>query len=198
MKKRILCVVIALILVFGAALIRISRHYTLSCEAFAETGIKGDITKDVNKTLSEKLNSNLYEYKNIVYKQDGSISQIEINTEDINVICNEISEDIYNLICDRNRFYGIPIGNTLGSSYLSGKGPKLMVNIVPLGYVNYTINSELISGGINQTLHRISAEFTLEIRCLAPFHENKTEIKIPLVLSEILIAGPVPEVLFPS
>ncbi len=198
MKKRILYVVIALILALCALLIRIARHYTLSCEAFAETGIKGDITKDINKILSEGLNYNTKEYKNIIYKQDGSVAQIEINTETINVVCNEISEDIYNLICERSRFYGIPMGNTLGSSFLSGKGPKLRVNIVPIGYVNYSISSELLSGGINQTLHRITAVFSIEIRCLAPFHENKTEIKIPLVLSEVLIAGPVPEVLFPS
>ncbi|MBE6691805.1 MAG: hypothetical protein E7586_00540 [Ruminococcaceae bacterium] len=197
MKKRILCVVIALFLAFGAVIIRISRHYTLSCERFAETGIKGDITKDINIMISEKLNTCQYEYKEIVYKRDGSISQIEINTEKINLICNKVSEEIFNLICNRNHYYGIPIGNTFGSSYLSGKGPKLGVNIIPVGYVNYTVNSELISGGINQTLHKITATFTIEIRCLAPFHENKTEIQIPLVLSEVLIAGAVPEVLFP-
>ncbi len=200
MKKRLICVLVSFCLLLIALTIRISRNYAVSCDVFAEIGIKGSITKDINSTILEKLNieENTFDFKTINYKTDGSISQIEINTAKINLFCNETSEDIFQLICHRTDSYGIPIGNTMGYAPLSGKGPKLKVNILPIGNVEYEINSELLSSGINQTLHRISADFTVEIQCLAPFHQYKTEITVPMIISEILIMGTVPEVLFSS
>jgi hypothetical protein len=63
---------------------------------------------------------------------------------------------------------------------------------VPLGSVDYVIDSKLISGGVNQTLHRITINYNFEINCLAPFSETVIAMNNTLILAETVIVGEVP------
>ncbi|MBO4501832.1 MAG: hypothetical protein J5760_06275, partial [Clostridia bacterium] len=53
-----------------------------------------------------------------------------------------------------------------------------------------------VTGGINQTVHRISVVYSVTVRCLAPFDEELTVITGETVLAETLIIGEVPEIMF--
>lgn len=199
MRKRILTIMLSLFLILTAFCIRLSRYYAVSCNIYAENGIKGAITQNINSLLATELDNYFQDpLTDIKYNSDGSISDIEINTAQINTFANNTAIKIYQSVESLDTDFGIPLGNTLGFEYLSGMGPKLNVKVIPVGSVEYYIKSELLSSGINQTLHRIIVEFKSNIKCLAPFNKSEITITNSVVLSETLIVGKVPQLLFPS
>lgn len=189
----------SLILILTAVSIRISRFYSIACDTYAENGIKGRITHEINQILKDRLldfeSTNLTE---INYQSNGQIGSIQIDTSKVNQIAVELSNDIYECISHAENRFGVPFGNILGFDYLSGKGPEIGIKILPIGSVVYEIKSELISGGINQTLHRISIRFDIAINCIVPFHQSQTSISTEIIISETLIVGEVPNTLLSS
>ena len=196
MRKRIFVIIFSIVLLFTLIIFRISTNYETTCNVFVENGIKGDLTKEANLIILDVITNTTDNFKKITYRTDGSVATIEINTTHINHLCNEIAVEIHKRIQDNQHIYNMPIGNTLKIPYFSGKGFDIAVELLPLGYVEYEINSALIEGGFNQTLHRISVDFFIKIRCILPFHKFDSEIKVPMIISETLIAGNIPEVLF--
>lgn len=200
MKRRILIIFLALIMIFTALILRISRFYSLACEEYANYGVKGRITSEINKNIISILNDSGTETDNLVelsYDNDGKLKYVNIKSEKLNMLAIDISETIYASINSAENEFGFPIGNTTGIKKLSGKGPNVNVKIIPIGTVNYEFKSEMISGGINQTLYRIKILFYCNISVIAPFFENSQTIETSIVVSEILIVGDVPNMILP-
>ncbi len=201
MKKRIICIFLAILLFLTAFVIRAASNYSLACDTYAEQGIKGSLAQDINKTLSQRLNDSNISYDTfakIYYLPDGRIGSITVDTISLNLLATELSNQIYECIenCENN--FGVPFGNILGDPYSSGMGPKMGVTVVPVGSVNYEIQSELLSGGINQSLHRISIRFDTSINCLVPFHKSNCTITTTIIVAETLIVGEIPNTILSS
>ncbi len=180
---------------------RFSKYYSASCDVYAQNGIKGGLTREINLNIINELNNEKTtnnQLVNIKYQSSGQISSIEMNSVQINLLANKLSDVVYDSIRTSNHDFGVPLGNALGSKLFSGKGPEIKIDIVPVGAVSYEIKSEMSSGGINQTLHRVYIEYTTEIECLAPFYKSKTTIENSVIISETLIVGKVPEVILPK
>lgn len=201
MKKKLISTFIAIMILILCFAVRFARYYPIAADNYAQQGIKGEITKRINRTLSNDLSKYELTYKQIVeicYDDDGQIVSITINSVALNMIANRLSESVYESISNSNDSFGIPLGNALSSRLFSGKGPKIETEIVPIGAVGYSIESELSDAGINQTLHRIYIEFNTEIKCLSPFHESDIKINTSIIIAETLIVGNVPEIMLPS
>lgn len=198
MKKRIICAVIALVLLITAFVLRMFRYYPNAADTYAQQGIKGVITKEINNILATELTNCELKYNqisNIIYSNDGQITSLTINTAEMNIIANRLSEKIFDSITNSTHKFGIPLGNALGSRLFSGKGPKIETEIIPIGSVEYEIRSELSDAGINQTLHRICIDFNTGINCLSPFYETEINIQTSIIIAETLIVGKVPEIM---
>lgn len=199
MKKRLLLILLSLILLTIALVFRIARYYSLSCDIYANTGIKGEVYNRANETIIEILDNYRFEdIVNVVYTTNGDISDIKVNTAKLNTLATTASAKIYSNINESGNIFGLPIGNVLGFKYLSGKGPKIPIRVYPITAVTHNIYSELAESGINQTLHRVIIEFKTEINCVAPFKSNKIEFKIKLIMAETLIVGKIPQLLLPT
>lgn len=193
--KKLFLIIIIILFVF--TLIRFFKYYSKSCIEYANTGIKSDVTMDINSVIAKDIDINKSEYENflkIQYGENNEITAIEIDSGKINRVSNNISTKINEKLINSKRKYGIPLGNALGSKLFSGRGPVIGVNIIPVGTVGYEIKSELISGGINQTLYRISVFYTTEIKCLVPFNETDIKLETFVIISETLIVGKVPDI----
>ncbi|MBR5278747.1 MAG: sporulation protein YunB [Clostridia bacterium] len=199
MKKRLLLILLSLILLTIALVFRIARYYSLSCNIYANTGIKGEVYNRANETIIEILDNYQFEdIVNVVYTISGDISDIKVNTAKLNTFATTVSAKIYSNINESGNTFGLPIGNVLGFKYLSGKGPKIPIRVHPITAVTHNIYSELLESGINQTLHRVIIEFKAEINCVAPFKSNKIEFNIKLIMAETLIVGKIPQLLLPT
>ncbi len=201
MKRKLMKLLLVFSLVFIILILRFEKYYSKSCDIYAETAVKGDITRNINLSIYDTLNQRNINYNEIAKidrNTDNTISSIIIDSIKVNKIANELSFKIYDCIKSESHTYGIPIGNALGYKYLSGVGPKIPITVISIGAANYKINSDFISEGINQTVHRISIVFTTEIVCTVPFHECNNLLEYEIILSETLIVGKIPQVFLSS
>ena len=199
MRKRILFVLLCLAAVCAFFAIRFARFYGDACKTYAAQGVKGELSKLMFDAAADALpdaeECGIAEY---VYDSEGRLTSININASKVNKTVSGVLLNIENAVNVENKEFGIPLWTALGSKLLSGKGPKIPVTVIPVDSISYELKSGLASGGINQTVHRISLVYSLTVRCLAPFDEELIVINGEAMIAETLIIGEVPKILFPS
>jgi len=84
-------------------------------------------------------------------------------------------------------------GSFTGFKLLAGRGPKVKIQISPIGNVETDLRSEFKSQGINQTLHRVYLEVKCKINILTPFQDIEKEITNQVLLVENVIVGHIPQ-----
>ena len=84
------------------------------------------------------------------------------------------------------------LGMLLFPALLSGRGGNLPVRVVSLRSSNAEIGSSFTAAGINQTLHTVELQVSVEMLLLTPagFLELTTETTVPL--AQTVIVGSVP------
>lgn len=198
MKKRLICISVSILLLFSAMTMRIAINYSNVFEEFAETFLKAEIKTNINRIINENFrsrNMQFNEITDIVRSSNGRIISISINSIKLNSILLEIEEKIINELKASSIEMGLPLGNLFGLTMLSGKGPLINVDVIPIISTALQPKSELLSSGINQTLHRVSTVIKTEINCVAPFNKTKCTIETTIILSETLIVGEIPEII---
>lgn len=137
-----------------------------------------------------------YEYSdilNITKDEQGNIKMVETNIFTVNKIISDIPVYIQEeLDKSENNSFNIPLGSFLGSKMFSGIGPKVKIRMQTIGDLETDLKSELISAGINQTLHRIYLELKCKVVILTPFKTINEEITNQVLLAEGVIIGEIP------
>ena len=102
-----------------------------------------------------------------------------------------IQENLYNI--DNSKIY-IPLGNLTGFEILSNKGPKIPVNLIPLGKATVDFKSNFTKAGINQTRLQIAVTVALDVSLLLPNNSSTgTRVETTIPMSETIIVGNVPD-----
>lgn len=197
MRKKMICICLSLLMISLFVTIRCSRYFNDACETYVEQGIKGEISQNINQIIFSNTNRIDGQFIKVTNLPDGHIGDIYVDTIQINNFASNVALEMYDKIKTNEYKFGIPFGNIMGYKMLAGKGPKLSIKVTPVGAFEYEVMSEVKSCGINQSLHTVWIEFQCEIECLAPFYSSKIIISPQIIISEILIVGNVPNVLFP-
>lgn len=128
---------------------------------------------------------------------NGNILALRANVIEMNKISSEISTVIQNKYLELDDMYiKIPIGNFTGNELLAGRGPKIIVKIVPVGTVNTDYKTEFISTGINQTRHRVYLEIKSKMTVVAPFTNKTVEVINNVNVAETVLIGNVPDTFY--
>lgn len=199
MKKKLIAVCLVILAVLTVFSVMLGRNYGEACDIYASTGVRAEITSLINDAVADYLLGNGLVYSDfalVSYRADGTVSSVMIDGIKLSVVSSELSNEIYDAIENKMPEFGIPLGNALGMKSLSGRGPKIPVRVVPVGAVASEIVSEFISGGVNQTLHRIGIKFSVTVSCLTPFYECSSVVTLTVTAAETVIAGEVPGILW--
>ena len=84
------------------------------------------------------------------------------------------------------------MGNFSGIPTLSGIGPLIKLNIIPISNVNTKYNSQFVSVGINQSYHKIYINISVEVCILLPLYTHNVVVKNQVLVAETIIVGEVP------
>lgn len=136
-----------------------------------------------------------FDYKNIVsIIKNGETNILKTDVSAINslstAITNAIIKQFKELEKDEIK---IPAGALLGNRYLSGMGPNIKINIIPMGIVESKINTEFKAQGINQTMYRIYLNINCNMKVLMPYKTTSKTCSSQILLVETAIVGEVPE-----
>jgi len=166
-------------------------------KTYSEAEIRKITEKAINISVSNVINRTL-SYDNLIdisYNQNGEIISFSANQYEINTISREIVKEaqiqMQNLGEDGLK---INIGTFTGFPFLIGKGPKLNLNLVPIGVVCSNFESQFSSVGINMTKHSLFLYVEVHVSIVMPIKSYDFKTRSQVLLAESVIVGKVPEV----
>lgn len=152
--------------------------------------------ESINESVIEMIGDGL-EYEQLIditLDNDGHVSTLRSNSIMMSQIATRtalLAEERLNRL--ENQYISLPIGSALGVKFLAGAGPRVQIQIVPIGAVSATFSSTLDSAGINQTLHQVFLTLRATVRLIMPTGSQVVEVVGSLPVAENIIVGLVPD-----
>lgn len=151
--------------------------------------------KIVNNVVSEVMKEYTYNDLVVINKnEEGNVTYLEINIITANELVSKITSKVQDAIdsSKSNTIY-INTGTLTGVSELKSIGPSFEIDLETGGSVKAKIDTEFLSVGINQTMHRVFADISLVIRVTTPIGIFSGDIETRVILAEAVIVAPVPD-----
>lgn len=124
----------------------------------------------------------------------GRVSTVKADTINMNVLKSKISREISNEILEiDNKEIKIPIGTIIGTSFLSGKGPKIKTEVTLSSNFNTAVSNKFTSAGINQTAHEIIVTVSATVYVIMPRSIATAQVSTDFCIAQTVIIGTVPE-----
>lgn len=163
--------------------------------ALSEAQVRNHLIQVANRSVSQALADQELSYGEMVsLKTAGTLSTMTTDTTALNQLRVSVLDDIVAQIgLIDNDSMGVPIGALTGIDLLSALGPKLPVQVVSVASVDGQYRNAFISAGINQTLHRIMLDITLNAKLLLPGGVVEVAVTTPICVAETIIVGQVPQ-----
>ncbi|MEA5016022.1 MAG: sporulation protein YunB [Candidatus Limiplasma sp.] len=124
----------------------------------------------------------------------GKVTMLHANTVRMNELATKtalMAEAELGLA--ENQQIEIPLGAALGIRFLAGTGPRVPIQILPVGAVNTQFSTEFESAGINQTRHKISLILATTVRLVIPSGSKRVDVISTVPIAETIIVGAVPD-----
>lgn len=167
----------------------IKTYSQIEIASITEKAINLAVSNVVNRTLSYDA------LIDINYGQTGEIVSFSANQYEINSITREIvKETQYQLNHISNDELKLNLGTLTGIPMFLGRGPKVILKLVPIGVVNGSFNSQFSSVGINMTKHTLLLYINVHIGLVMPIKTYNFHTSNQVLLAESIIVGKVPEV----
>ena len=163
----------------------------------AEAKARVIATQAINEAIKSNISPDI-QYQNLMKIQlnnEGKVTLIQPNTGEINRIASEATLAVQKRLQDLPKVsIKIPVGQVMGSKIMAGFGPDITVKIVPIGFVESTINDRFDLAGINQVRHRIYVTIKAVVKMVIPLINQEVQVSTDIPLVEAVIMGDVPNV----
>jgi len=183
-----------LLLMAGLIMLEQNLSQTMLDMAFARAYSMG--VETLNRAVKQ-VTQNGVEYGELMHVQtdaEGRVTMLQADTMRMNELAAETAlkaEDELN--SDENQFVEVPLGAALGVKSFSGFGPRMSMQIVPVGAVHASFDTDFESAGINQTRHRIFLTLRATVSLIIPTGSQLVEVETTMPIAESIIVGGVPD-----
>ena len=187
-------IILAIFIVFFSYYLNVVSPivYTYSSaktNALTEAAINLAVSMVLNRTL------NYDSLIDVTYTSSGEIAAFSANQYEINTISREIVKEAQTQMKTLGEDgLWLNVGTFTGMHFLIGKGPKVRLNLVPVGAVASRFSSEFSAVGINMTKHTLFLYVDAHVSIVLPIKSYEVYSSIQVMLAESIIVGKVPEV----
>jgi len=186
-----------LIVVCSTAFFMLRSRYQGVIRDLARTQVMNTTSDLTNDAIAKQMADGIIQYDRIVYFEkdlEGRITALKTNMSEI----NRLKTDILNIINDEilaldTTDIGIPMGSLILPELLSGKGPAVPVHILSIRNSDAVFSSAFSQAGINQTLHQITMEVSVDVSVLVLARTENFTVNSEVVVAETVIVGDVPQ-----
>ena len=195
-RRLVSFLIIAIVLSIWLALWIYWRSMSPTILDIAQTRLKAETTMAVNEAVCAILAdvNNYTDFFTVEKNSQDEIVMISANSALVNTFARSTALLSQKKINELKSFtVDIPLGTLSGVPLLSEKGPTVDVVVSPIGNVSCTFKSVFETAGINQTLHRIYVNVCSNVDLIMPTSHMEVETITPILLSESLIIGKVPD-----
>ena len=184
-------------IVIVAAFFLLRSRYRDVISDLARTQVMNTTSDLTNDAIAKQIAAGNIAYDRIVFFEkdlDGRITALKTNMSEV----NRLKTDILNIINDEilsldTSDIGIPLGSLFIPEFLSGKGPAIPVHILSIRNSDANFVSHFSQAGINQTLHRLNMEVSIDVAVLVLGETNSFTMSSEVVVAETVIVGDVPQ-----
>ena len=185
-----------LLVLFFAVFLMLRGKYRDLIRDLAEVQVKNTTSDLTNDAIARQIAEGIIQYDRIVYFEkdlDGKITALKTNMSEI----NRLKTDILNIINDEilsldTSDIGIPIGSLFFPEFFSGRGPSIPVHILSIRNSDANFVSDFTQAGINQTLHQLTMEVSVDVAVLVLAQTDSFTITSEVAVAETVIVGDVP------
>ena len=172
-------------------------QYRTVIRELAETQVRNTTSDLTNDAIAKQIADGKIAYDRIVYFEkdlDGRITALKTNMTEV----NRLKTDILNIINDEilaldHSDIGVPLGSLILPEFFSGKGPAIPVHILSIRNSDATFTSHFSQAGINQTLHQVIMEVSIDVAVLVLGRTTAFSMTSEVVVAETVIVGDVPD-----
>jgi len=155
------------------------------------------VTAIVNQAVEEAMASGAVSYSDIVTLQtdlSGGITAILTDPIKLNTLRTQLLGDLVEQVDSLDsKDLGIPLGNLTSLIPLSGYGPLLPVRVLAAAAPRASFRNAFQSAGINQTLHQVMLDVSVEVTLLLPGGTTSSVVSAQVCVAETVIVGQVPD-----
>ena len=195
--RRFVSILIFLLALTLSCFVILRGKYRPVIRSLAETQVKNATSDLTNDAIAKQIGAGNIAYDRIVYFEkdlNGRITALKTNIGEI----NRLKTDILNIINDEilaldTSDIGIPLGSLFLPEFFSGKGPVIPVHILSIRNSDAVFASDFSQAGINQTLHRLNMEVSIDVAVLVLGQASSFTITSEVVVAETVIVGEVPD-----
>lgn len=161
----------------------------------AESRVRAVALDAVNAAIAVNLSDVHYdELVTVERDRDGRVVLLQANTINMNRISTQTALTAQQYIADIGQQpIRINLGSAAGNAMLAGRGPEILVNVIPVGAVGTEFITEFQSTGINQTRHKVYIRIRAMMRIVIPAGAKEVEVISQLPVAETVIVGSVPQ-----
>ena len=187
--------IIGLILLILLLSLRGKYRYVIS--DLAKTSVMNTTSDLTNDAIARQIATGNIAYDRIVFFEkdlEGRITALKTNMSEV----NRLKTDILNIINDEilaldSSDIGIPVGSLFLPELFSGKGPAIPVHILSIRNSDANFVSSFSQAGINQTLHRLNMEVSIDVAVLVLGETSSFTMSSEVVVAETIVVGQVPQ-----
>lgn len=183
-------------LMLTALVLYLERNLTQVTLSLAQANARTLAVTVLNDAVEQVVRSGVSydELIHVTQGADGQVSLLQADTTAMNrLAADAIALAQAQLESTDNQFVQVPLGSALGLTLLAGSGPKIYVQILPVGAISSRFDTEFQSAGINQTRHRIFLTLTAAVRLVIPTGAKTIEASTQVAVAESIIVGQVPD-----
>ena len=161
----------------------------------AESRVRAVALDAVNAAIAVNLSDVHYDDLVTVERdREGRVVLLQANTINMNRISTQTALTAQQYIADIGQQpIRINMGSATGNALLAGRGPEILVNVIPVGAVGTEFITEFQSTGINQTRHKVYIRIRAMMRIVIPAGAKEVEVISQLPVAETVIVGSVPD-----
>ena len=155
-----------------------------------------DITIAVNDVVAESLDGGELDYdKLITLERDGTgcVTALIANSANVNALKARVTNAVVEKFAQTDITHiTVPLGNLIGGTLMSGRGPRVGLDILSVTNVLTSFRNEFTSAGINQTRHRIIMDVEVSLDVLIGPERGTDKVLTEVIVAETVIVGAVP------
>lgn len=195
-RSRLLMVGIILALVLALGWWYLDGNLTRVVLSLADARARSLAVQVLNEAVEETLASGVkYDQLMIVSTgEDGHVRLIQANTAEMNRLASHVTLLAQQrLEALEEQAISVPLGSALGVPIFAGAGPKIQVQILPVGAVIPRFDTEFQTAGINQTRHKVILTLTATVRLVIPTGSSTLQATTQMAVAESIVVGQVPD-----
>ena len=155
------------------------------------------VLRECNSAVNEFVASDSVIYDELINKtedENGNLKSLSVDYKNLNIFKSRLAVDIQNRIDQINSVeVYIPVMSMLTDRFYSAVGFPVKIKVMTDENVGVQFYDEFISGGVNQTVHKIYVRIITEIGVNIPIRGNGDDVVTDIPIAETVIVGDVPE-----